>query len=188
MGSSYIDPVTNERLGNKVEFVAIARVVQSGSDSIPAKLLILKSNKEARKGDRLLPMPEQDRLPVYFQPRNFQLAGTGSIIAASEQHSAIGRNDVVIINRGWRDNVGSGDVFAVLKRGKMIIRNNRQDDFNYDEQVSQYDSLFGDDNALQLPDERIGEMMVFKVYDKVSLALITQSSQVIKLNDKVGSL
>ena len=133
-------------------------------------------------------MPDQDRLPVYFQPRNFQLAGTGTIIAAAEQYSAIGRNDVVVINRGWRDNVGSGDVFAVLKRGKTIIRNNQQDDFNYDEQVSQYDSLFGDDNALQLPDERVGEMMVFKVYDKVSLALITQSSQVIKLNDKVGSL
>ena len=49
LGSSYIDPVTNERLGNKVEFVAIARVVQSGSDSIPAKLLILKAIKKRAK-------------------------------------------------------------------------------------------------------------------------------------------
>ncbi len=187
-GRNYIDPVTQEKLGNEVEFVAIARVTHTGSASVPAKLTILKSTKEARKGDQLLPMPEQDRLPVYFQPRNFQLASPGDIIAADEQHSAIGKNDVVIINRGWRDNVSAGDVFAVLKRGRTVIKNSDKRDFNYDDQVNQYDQLFADKSALQLPDERVGEMMVFKVYDKVSLALITHSSQVIKLNDKVGSL
>ena len=187
-GRSYIDPETNEKLGNEVEFIAIARVVNTGTESIPAKLSILKSKKEARKGDRLLPMPEQDRLPVYFQPRNFQLANDGVIVAADEKYSAIGKNDVVIINRGWRDSVGAGDVFAVLKRGKTIMRQDQALDFNYADQVNQYEALFGDKNELQLPDERIGEMMVFKVYDKVSLALITRSSQVIKLNDKVSNL
>ena len=187
-GRTYIDPVTNENLGNEVEFIAIARVVNTGTETIPAKLSILKSTKEARKGDRLLPMPEQDRLPVYFQPRNFQLASDGLIVAAAEKYSAIGKNDVVIINRGWRDNVGAGDVFAVLKRGKTIIRHERDLDFDYGDQINQYDKLFSGKNELQLPDERVGEMMVFKVYDKVSLALITHSSQVIKLNDKVSNL
>ncbi|MDX2319174.1 MAG: LysM domain-containing protein [Moritella sp.] len=187
-GRTYIDPVTNEKLGNEVEFIAIARVVNTGTATIPAKLAILKSAKEARKGDRLIPMPEQERLPVYFQPRSFQLASDGVIVAADEKHSAIGKSDVVIINRGWRDSVGAGDVFAVLKRGKTIIRDEQALNFNYDDQVNQYDKLFSDKNELQLPDERIGEMMVFKVYDKVSLALITRSSQVIKLNDKVSNL
>lgn len=187
-GRSYMDPVTNEKLGNEVEFIAIARVVNTGAETIPAKLLILKSSKEARKGDRLLRMPEQDRLPVYFQPRNFQLASDGLIVAADEQYSTIGKNDVVVINRGWRDSVGAGDVFAVLKRGKTIIRHEQNLNFDYSDQVNQYDKLFSDKNELQLPDERIGEMMVFKVYNKVSLALITHSAQVITLNDKVSNL
>jgi hypothetical protein len=187
-GRIYTDSVTNEKLGNEMEFIAIARVVNTGTETVPAKLSVLKSAKEARIGDRLFPLPNQDGLPVYFQPRNFQLASDGAIVAADEQYSAIGKNDVVVINRGWRDNIGAGDVFAVLKRGKTIIRHEQDLYFNYGDQVNLYDKLFFDKNELQLPDERIGEMMVFKVYDKVSLALITHSSQVIKLNDKVSNL
>lgn len=187
-GRVYLDPETQEDLGHEVEFIAIARVVHSGSSAVPAKLEILKSAKEARKGDRLLLMPEQDRLPVYFQPRNFQLASSGVILAADEQYSAIGKNDVVIINRGWRDNVNAGDVFSVQKRGKTVVKTTKGDGFEYEGSSTAYEKLFEEKNTLQLPDERIGEMMVFKVYDKVSLALITHSSQVIKLNDKVGNL
>lgn len=187
-GRSYIDPVSNEKLGNEVEFIAIAQLSDAGSDMVPAKLVILKSLKEGRRGDLLLPMLEQDGLPVYFQPRNFQLASSAVIIAAAENYSAIGKNDVVIINRGRRDNVAAGDVFAVLKHGKKIHSNDQQSDAHYDDQINQYGKLFTDKKTFELPDERVGEMMVFKVYNKVSFALITHSSQVIKLNDKVGNL
>lgn len=187
-GRQYIDPDTDEKLGNEVVFVGIAEVIDSGSSTTPAKLEVLQSAKEARKGDRLLPMTQQDRLPVYFQPRKFQLTDTGDIIAGMESRGIIGRNDVVLINRGWRNNVSAGDMFSVLRPGKTIVKKDPKSGLAYEETANNYDKVFAGQSKLQLPDEQVGEMMVFKVYDKVSFALITESKQMITLNDKVGNL
>jgi len=187
-GRHYVDPKTQEVLGTEVEFIAIAEVTDTGSPSIPAKLSILKSAKNARKGDRLLSMTQQDSLPVYFQPRRFQLPNEGSIISASETRGVIGRNDVVLIDRGWRNNLRSGDMFSILKQGKIVVKKTNEEGIEYQDTANSYDQAFVGKNKLQLPDEQVGEMMVFKVYEKVSFALITQSKEVITLNDKIGNL
>ena len=45
-------------------------------------------------------------------------------------------------------------------------------------------ALRGDD-LVQLPDERGGELMVFRVFEKVSFGLIMESTRALHVNDRV---
>ena len=78
----------------------------------------------------------------------------------------MGKLDVVVINRGSREGMTPGNVLAMYKRGNKIK-----------------DRVGG--GSVQLPDERAGLLMVFRSFEKVSLALILEAERGIAVNDKV---
>ena len=66
--------------------------------------------------------------------------------------------DVVALNRGDRDGLLVGDTLAIYKAGEMV------DDRDAAAEI-------------RLPDKRIGLLMVFYVYEKMSFGLVTQADQ-----------
>jgi hypothetical protein len=42
--------------------------------------------------------------------------------------------------------------------------------------------------ALSMPQEKVGELMVFKVAEKVSFAIVTQTSRPVRVGDKISNL
>ena len=87
-----------------------------------------------------------------------------------------GKYQVLALNRGQRHGLKPGDALGVYYRGELVRdRYGRQ---NWSAYSANYDSV-------RLPDERSATVMVFQVYDRMSYALVMQSTQVIRIGDFV---
>ena len=72
----------------------------------------------------------------------------------------------MVLNRGTRDGVSVGDVLTVWQSGQTVK------------------DRFGG-GSVELPEEDAGTLMVFKVYDRISLGLVMEATQAIHILDKV---
>lgn len=163
-GKVYSDPETGEVLGYEARDIGIARYIKD-EDEV-GTFTILRANLEIREYDRLLPT-ETNPVEASFYPKSPADDLKGEIIRVFSGVKNIGQYDVVVLNRGTREGVEQGDVFAIYRRG-MIVR---------DKQAK--------NQKIQLPDERAGLLMVFKTHEKVSLALVLNAKSILSIGDKV---
>ena len=84
----------------------------------------------------------------------------------------VGRNQVVVINLGERNDIEVGDVLAIERRGGRIR-----------------DPYKGNGlSTVAIPNTRTGVVMVFQTFDKVSYALVMESKRPIHQNDVVAPI
>jgi len=132
----------------------------------PSTLSITHNTMETKVGDILLPRFAEDATHQWI-PRLPKLNGEGKIISLFESISQSGRNQVVVLNIGRSGNIEKGDILAIESRGAKIVdkrANSRSKD-------------------LQLPGSRTGVVMVFKTFEKVSYALVMESTRPVNVND-----
>ena len=164
------DPLTGQPLGQEVQTVGRARVVRGESPQaqppVPASLDILAARMELRPGDRLLPLPA--RQFVNYAPRAPESPVPGAAVAAlqGEAVGVAGLHQVVAINRGTADGLASGHVLVVLTKGRLVGRGAQ---------------------AMQLPEEPDGLVMVFRTFERVAYALVLESRQGVRVGDRLVS-
>jgi hypothetical protein len=164
-GNPYISPENGELLGYEAEYIADTSLEQPGD---PATLTITKSALEIRIGDRIMPNAEQD-IALNFFPRPPEQSIKGSIIGVLGGVSQIGRYNVVVIDKGTADGLAVGHELDIFKAGKIVRDRN---------------SPIKND-AVNLPDEIAGTLMVFRPFERVSYALVMKATQAIHVLDKV---
>ena len=125
-------------------------------------VIITRASEEILKGDRLVPSP--DIIFNNYAPHAPEFSINGRIISVYGGVTEIGRGAIVTLNKGEQDGLEMGHVLAVYRK-------------------SQAKSLTG--KMVQLPDERTGLVFIFRVFDKISYALVVQSTQSIKILDAV---
>ncbi|MFT5082512.1 MAG: nucleoid-associated protein YgaU [Lentisphaeria bacterium] len=162
-GQEYIDPDTNERLGIQAIDIGSGEIV--AIDGEISTMEVSRTTEEIRTGDRLL-RQEARLVDSTFYPSPPSTTVDGEILAVEGGISQVGKMDVVVINRGAREQVTPGNVLAVYKRGSKIR-----------------DRVSG--QSVTLPDERAGLVIVFRVFDKVSMGLVLEASQGLTINDIV---
>ncbi len=167
-GPAYRDPDTGEVLGYEALFVANAQLVRPGD---PAKLVLVRTDMEAEIGDRLLPDLEGDVLDN-FHPRPAPEDVEGAIVAVLNGVSQIGQYNVVVLSRGEDAGLGVGDVLDIYGGGEVI-------------RDIGGGGLFG--GRVRLPDEFIGRALVFRIYPRVSFALVLDATRSIHVKDRVRS-
>ena len=181
-GQVYTDPETKEILGYEAIYTADAFVKMMGD---PATVDLRKTTREVMVGDRLLPVIEDD-YEMNFMPRSPEQALDGQIIAVFDGVSQVGQYQVIVLNKGARDDLEVGHVLSVYQTGDSIIDpilSGREDEdyFNLHNKGK-------DRNAsVTLPDEHAGIAMVFKIFEKVSYAIVMKATQAIHVNDKVSA-
>jgi LysM repeat protein len=164
-GQVLVDPVTNESLGYEAILIADATVIKSGD---PSTVALENNQREALKGDRLLPLnEEQDRI---FFPRAPQQEINGIIISLFDAISQIGQHQVAVLNVGTRNSVEKGHVLTVYQAGRTV-----HDPFATVEQSE----------SVVLPAEKTGLIMVFRTFEKVSYALVMDATRPIHIGDTV---
>lgn len=164
-GKRFFDPETGELLGIESLKVSEAQLNQFGDPSV---LTITSSQRETLNGDRILPV-EEGRLDFNFIPKAPENEIEGSIISLVDSISYTSTNQIVVINLGLNDGVDVGNVFAVDQRIP-----------------SARDFWSGERNdVVELPDIRIGLLMVFRVFDQLSYAIVVDAKRNIKVNDKI---
>ncbi|MBX3660056.1 MAG: LysM peptidoglycan-binding domain-containing protein [Ramlibacter sp.] len=175
------DPVTKAVLGYEAQYVGKAVLVRGEgsrdvvdgdgkkqSTPVPATIDIVASKEEMRTGDRLLPEPPREL--VSYVPRAPEGKVAGAIVSMYGTAVAnAAQNQIVVINRGTADGIESGHVLAILKDGQSLLDRTQP----------------GRPTAIKLPDERNGLLMVFRPFEKLSYALILETSEGVKVGDRV---
>lgn len=187
LGDRYKDPQTGEFLGTALTFIGHSQISKNPNVSSTEQVTahdLLKSSREARQGDLILPIPEYENFPAFFLPQAVPVSTQGEILAELNHASVIGKWDVVVINKGKRENIQIGSMFSILQSGPGVLLNSKK--IIYHEDSSKFAQL--SDADLVIPAERVGELMVFKVYEKVSIALVMRSRKTIGAHYKIQGL
>jgi len=161
------DPRTDETLGFEALKVGEAAVRDRGP---PAKLQLTDASREVLKGDRLMPSMAQPAQTEYI-PQVPEGDIQGQIIRLFDAVSQVGQNQVVVLNLGKRENMQVGHVLQVTQSGGTAT-----DPFADDNEVE----------TVELPRQRVGTLMIFKVFDKLSYGLTLTATQPIALHDQVA--
>jgi hypothetical protein len=113
-----------------------------------------------------------------------------------------GPNRVISINKGTKDGLEVGHVLAINRAGKYVSKdpNKKTNDEKFHmpalkpadtENKTKTAILSGDDkeksnpDLVRLPDERIGLLMIFRTFERVSYGLIMQADQPVNILDTV---
>ncbi|MFK8014358.1 MAG: LysM peptidoglycan-binding domain-containing protein [Gammaproteobacteria bacterium] len=170
IGDEYRDPETGDRLGHEALFVGTARVLTGGD---VARVQLIETVREALRGDRL--MLETANPTANFVPRPPDVVVDGSILSVVDGVQLIGQYQIVVINRGSRDGLESGQVLSIFRSGNTAV----------DRWSKRRAWGIGPREKVQLPDEHAGEMMVFKTEEKLSFALVMSAISEIRVGDSV---
>lgn len=202
-GKSLIDPDTQAVLGTEATYLGEARVVRHGA---PATIEIMRAVTDIYTGDKLVGAPEV--ILNSFVPHAPEGAIEGRIISAYTNVAEIGPNSIVTINRGKVDGIEEGHVLAirefgrtlpvpkdapkVQKEGYVNLERNEDGSIRRNEdgkvQVRVGNRAVGEEiKGLKLPDERIGLLMVFRTFDRVSYALVLQAERAVHVMDIVAT-
>lgn len=162
-GKKFVDPDTNEFLGLEAKSIATTEVSAVNNEVI--SLEVLRSNEEIRQGDRLL--HTEDRvINSTFMPSKPEFDIRGKMISVNTGVGNIGQYNVVVVNRGIRDGLKEGNVMAIYKDGGVV-----RDPYTKEK--------------IELPKERAGIMMIFRVFDKLSYGLILKATRPLAVMDEV---
>jgi LysM domain len=143
-------------------YLGVAQMTKPGE---VATMQIRESTQEIGVGDRLVPIT---RLPVMaYVPRRPEQPIDGRIVSIYSGLNETGTQSVVTLNRGSKHGMQVGYVLALLDNGETILdRTSEQRDY------------------VKLPDERIGMMFVFRVFDEISYALVFRVTKPVKVGDR----
>lgn len=166
-GDAYRDPETGRLLGHRAIHVGEAELERRGD---PATFRVTRAEREALEGDRLVP-GGQRRIQRSFFPRAPDQDMDGQILDVLGGVSLIGQYHAVAINRGSAHGLEEGHVLSVYRAGETVR----------DREAG----LFGE--RVELPDEKAGLMMVFRVHDEVSYGLVMQATRDLRVGDRLAS-
>ena len=168
------DPITSEVLGHEGRYVGTAEFVRAGNPLaaadqtvvVPDTFRITSTRLEAMVGDRLAPVLQQELLAYVPHPPSKPV--DGRIVSIYGDGLRAGQNQVVSINRGKADGIERGHVLALWRSG-----------------VAKFDTTTpGVKTPMQLPDERHGVLFVFRVFERVSYALIVNVQDPVRTGDR----
>ena len=162
-GQMYVDPDTGEELGIEALEVGVGKVTAKEGDISTVRLTVAREDIRAK--DRLLPTEETRVVPTFF-PSSPSNEVSGKIMAVLGGVSQVGVYDVVAINLGARESIEVGNVMAVYHdNGKAMDRVKKE--------------------LVQLPHERAGILMVFRVFEKMSYGLILKAQRPLAIRDEL---
>lgn len=190
-GDPYIDPDTDEVLGHEAILVGTGRAFRTGDEAsaVPASVRVKNVKREVRQGDFLMPALEGQTLPAFFMMQRPDSAISGTIIDTTSKLREFSTMDVVVINRGEVNSLKPGHILDIRRASPTVVVG--RDGPVYKDSASAYErvmSIFGDgedSREWKTPKEKVGELMVFKVYDKVSYAIVTKTLEPVRVGDTI---
>lgn len=199
-----IDPDTKEILGTEATYLGDAQITKYGE---PASADIVRAKEEIFTRDRLV--PTGDTTQTSFVPHAPDGEVMGRIINIYGGVAEAGPQSIVSISRGSADGIEVGHVLAVNRYGRVIkdpelpprssdakqklpelnVDVKRDKDgkpiVNFAKKDDNQMALKLEPGMIKLPDERVGLIMVFRVFEHVSYALVMQASQPINKLDAI---
>ncbi len=153
----------HQSLGYAMKDLGEVVVTQSGHH---AAVQVIKIHQEINLGERLVPVGKAV-MPHYF-PSAPMHSVSGHIIGQMNGDLTLTVGQVVIIDRGNQDALKPGNVLQIQRAGAETSN-----------------AVTG--KAFALPAQKIGDVMVFRVFPEVSYAVITTATRGINVGDEIRS-
>ena len=169
-----IDPATREVLGYEALYVGSAEYTRQGetrvdasgkAEIVPATFVVTNVRQEAGVGDRLAVVPPREF--SNYAPHAPQGLMDGQIVSIYGDALTAGQNQIVALNRGANNGMERGHVLALIRNGERVV-----------------DKTDPRRPIIKLPDERHGLLFVFRVFDRMSYALILTVKDPVKPGDR----
>lgn len=161
-------------LGYEFWDIAVGRLVKQGD---PATLEIQGGRTEVKEGDFILPIDDHQYDPQLL-PHAMDVVPEGiEVIALTQARYGAGHDQIIAISAGKNQGVEPGHVFSTFRPGKRI-----QDEVKYP--IGSWEdqkTLNGD--KVTLPDQFSAHILVFRVFDEVSYAMIMDGDRPVRERD-----
>jgi len=146
-----------------LELIQVASgVAVRGENDITTLELTDTYNAEVRRGDRVL-LEYDPMLPTLFYPTNAEeVVAGGQVVRVMGSIGTAAKHSVVTIDRGSLQGVQVGHVLTVNQKGEVVTDPKTKE-------------------RVQLPGQRIGNIMVFKSFENLSYAYVLDSELPIKV-------
>ena len=206
-GEQLTDPETREVLGTEAIYLGDVDIARYGA---PATGDIVRAKEEIFAKDRLV--VSADEFKSSFVPHAPEKEINGRIMRIYGGVAEGGPNTVVSINRGKNDGLEEGHVLAIKRYGRVITdpeyidpknkevtpEEKKLKELNFDvktgadgKKIVNFEKDVKQTNVVlkpgqvKLPDERVGLLMVFRTFDKISYGLIMNSTDAVYTLDAV---
>jgi hypothetical protein len=179
-GKALVSPESSKVLGFENRFIGRAKVERFADVST---LLITESDQEVFVGDRLVPVPRETL--INYVPHAPDKPMEGNIIASYRNESEMGRGSIVTIDRGQGDGVEVGNVFAVYHTVPSIQDPRPNTEAPQLLRFLDQTTYFVPDHYLDVPEERTGLMFVFRTFDRVSYAILLNTTDPVLVGDRI---
>ncbi|WP_445145276.1 LysM peptidoglycan-binding domain-containing protein [Dyella sp. Tek66A03] len=160
-----------KEIGTEVSVIGTAEVLRTGD---PSTMLLLDSTMEIRKGDRILPVDDKPYDPYFYPHAPKSLPGNARVIAFADAFDAVGPHQVVALNIGAKDGVDNGQTYSIYQPGETIPDDVASNSWNR-----------GVGHSVDLPQEFVGHVMVFRTFDRVSYGLVMDGLRPVHRHDKL---
>ena len=158
-GQPYSDPVTGAMIGLEAQEVGRARLLSEQAGL--ATLKITAVTEEVTPGDRLMAAEGLDLDATLF-PQPPKSAVSGQIIGLRSDGTIAAAHSVVAIDLGLTDGLAVGDLLSVASPGEVVK-----------------DPVTG--KAVTLPDQRVGQLLVYQTLDQIAYALVLKATAAVKI-------
>jgi len=168
-GAPLVDPDTQRTLAYEAIYLGTAQVTRPGN---PATIVLTSAVQEVNAGDKLVAAgPPQ---PMNYAPHAPSADLRGRVLRIYGSVGRVGEAgplQIISINRGRADGIEVGHVLALHSLGGAVRDTTK--------------ALGASDALIKLPDERAGISFVFRVFDRVSYALVMHVTRPISPLDVV---
>lgn len=180
---AYVEPFTGRLLGYSAELVGNCDLLRIGN---PASVMITDIVHGVRIKDRLVSNKGRD-FNLYFYPQVPLYPVEGSIIDLLGDFTQGAVGFVAVLDRGEDAGLKPGDVLGIYSKKRKVLDPMHRNLIHYPPLLTNsWPSVFPPDNTITLPSERIGELMVFRVFTQTSFALIVRSVRAVHILDHVS--
>ena len=204
-GDTLTHPVSGEYLATMAHVVGVAKLETPGAI---AALTMVRSTEEAVPGDRLIAHKAPSR-NAYLYPSPAELPLDAYVLSTFGIASGAGGYSLVAISVGSQDGIQPGHLLStrypeqnILLTSKVVSPARRADNcritdakeavyvrmLRCDERLPSQRELLGRSaELLRLPEGHAGELMVIRVFDRVSYALVRSAERAVQVGDRVVS-
>jgi LysM repeat protein len=157
-----LHPDTRKPIAFEALMIGSAKLERKGD---PATIRIVSYSEEIGPGDRLVPAAALDIIRT--APRSPDKPIDGRILAIHKGVYAAGKNNVIAVSGGRDHGMEVGHVVAIRQKGVVAL--DREDR----------------NKPVQLPDETAGHAFIFRVFEKVSYALVMEATRNVGVGDSI---
>jgi hypothetical protein len=168
-GNPLVDPDSNQTLGYEAIYLGTAQVARPGD---PATMRVTSAVMEIGAGDKLVAAGRPQAVNYAPHAPTKEISGrVMSIYGGVTNVGEAGRYSIITINRGRADGLESGHVLSLYTRLNPVR------DLSKGKKNS--------DAFIELPNERSGLVFIFRVFDRVSYALVMNAQNPVSALDVV---